>query len=91
MARAHRVSYELLVGPIEPGLVLDHLCKNTKCVNPDHLDPVTQKTNVLRSAAGRHRGNVREMCRRNLHPMSEAQKRSNGTRYCRACSRGEYR
>lgn len=45
---AHRVSYELLVGPIPDGLVLDHLCGVRHCVNPDHLEPVTQKENVRR-------------------------------------------
>jgi hypothetical protein len=50
---AHRVVYEALIGPIPRGLVLDHLCRNTRCVNPEHLDPVTQKVNVERSNAGR--------------------------------------
>lgn len=45
---AHRVSYELLVGPIPDGLVIDHLCRNTLCVRPDHLEPVTNAENVLR-------------------------------------------
>lgn len=46
---AHRVAYELAKGPIPDGLVIDHLCRNRICVNPDHLEPVTQRTNVLRS------------------------------------------
>jgi hypothetical protein len=46
--RAHRVSYETLIGPIPKGLVLDHLCRNKLCVNPDHLDPVTIGENVRR-------------------------------------------
>lgn len=46
--RAHRLSYQLLVGPIPNGLVIDHLCRNTGCVNPDHLEPVTQLENVRR-------------------------------------------
>jgi hypothetical protein len=48
-AKAHRWLYEFLVGPVPEGLVLDHLCRRTKCCNPDHLEPVTQKENVRRS------------------------------------------
>lgn len=49
--QAHLVAYELLVGPIPAGLQVDHLCRNTACVNPDHLEPVTARENVLRSDA----------------------------------------
>lgn len=45
---AHRVSYEMLVGPIPKGLEPDHLCRNHPCVNPDHLEPVTHKENHRR-------------------------------------------
>ena len=47
---AHRVSYELVVGPIPDGLQIDHLCRNTVCCNPDHLEPVTAKENIQRTA-----------------------------------------
>lgn len=40
--------YELLVGPIPEGLTIDHLCRNTMCVNPDHLEPVTHRENLMR-------------------------------------------
>lgn len=43
--RAHRVSYELLVGAIPDGMMLDHRCFNHACVNPDHLRPATVKQN----------------------------------------------
>lgn len=42
---AHRVAYELFVGPIPPGLHIDHLCRNRGCVRPTHLEPVTQAEN----------------------------------------------
>lgn len=45
---AHRVAYELLVGPIPEGLTLDHLCRIRHCVNPDHLEPVSRRVNTLR-------------------------------------------
>jgi hypothetical protein len=45
---AHRYSYELLVGPIGPGLQIDHLCRNRRCVNPSHLEPVSSAVNNAR-------------------------------------------
>ena len=45
---AHVVVYEMLRGAVPSGLVLDHLCRNPSCSNPDHLEPVTMKENVLR-------------------------------------------
>lgn len=45
------MSYELLVGPIGEGLQVDHLCFNTLCINPAHLEPVTPKENTRRSVA----------------------------------------
>lgn len=45
---AHRFSYEAIVGPIEGGMQLDHLCRNRHCVNPAHLQPVTCRENLLR-------------------------------------------
>ena len=47
--KAHRVFYELFVGSIPEGLTIDHLCRTTLCVNPDHLEPVTQAANNRRA------------------------------------------
>ena len=48
---AHRYMYERLKGPIPDGLQIDHLCKNTRCVNPDHMEPVTNTENMRRRDA----------------------------------------
>lgn len=44
----HRVAYEAFVGPIPDGYDIDHLCRNRGCCNPDHLEAVTRRTNLLR-------------------------------------------
>lgn len=53
-AKAHRVAYEYFVGPIEDGMVLDHLCRNRCCVRPDHLEPVTSAENTRRGMSGKY-------------------------------------
>lgn len=48
---AHRMVFEALVGPIPPRLLLDHLCRNRRCVNPEHLEDVEHAENVRRGLA----------------------------------------
>ena len=85
--QAHRVAYELLVGPIPPGLQLDHLCRNPGCVNPDHLEPVTMQENIRRGAP--NNATFKEACVRE-HPLIEGNlyiRPGSGNRECRACRR----
>jgi hypothetical protein len=74
----HRVTYELLRGPIPPGLHIDHLCRNKPCCNPWHLEPVTQAEN--------NRRNTRTHCYEG-HPLvgSNVTTHRDGTRRCREC------
>lgn len=51
---AHRYAYEKYVGPIPAGMQVDHTCRNTKCVNPAHLEIVTQHENMRRLRSHRN-------------------------------------
>lgn len=85
MMLAHRISYEMLVGPILDGLHIDHLCRNRLCVNPDHLQAVTHRENVLRGEAGMIQ-RMRTECPYG-HPYDEINTHwYQGRRYCRACA-----
>src|ERR1700723_1857889 len=64
---AHRFSYELFVEAIPAGLVIDHLCRNHICVNPDHLEPVTDRVNILRGEGPAARNVLATECHRG-HP-----------------------
>ena len=60
---AHRFAYEILVGPILEGHVIDHLCKRKDCVNPSHLESVTRKVNTLRGTAPPAENHVKTYCK----------------------------
>lgn len=60
--RAHRVAYEKARGAIPPGMVLDHLCRNRSCTNPDHLEPVTNRVNIMRGEGVAPRFAARTHC-----------------------------
>lgn len=87
---AHRVAYRAVVGPIADGLVIDHLCRTRACVNPSHLEPVTNRVNILRgdtimaaNAAKTHCPQGHEYTPENTIPSG-----TNGLgRSCRKCTR----
>lgn len=81
-ARAHRVAYELLVGPIPEGLELDHLCRVRNCINPAHLEPVTHRENTLRGNTITAREAASTTCPQG-HPYDRVD--TKGFRKCRRC------
>lgn len=82
---AHRFLYEQLVGPIPEGLTLDHLCRNTACVNPDHLEPVTNRENGLRGFTVAAVNARKTHCPEG-HPYDHIYKRPTGqARGCKQC------
>ena len=86
---AHIFSYERKYGPVPPGLELDHLCRIKRCVNPDHVEPVTRKENLHRSPIWN--GNTVSCPAGHLYDIGNtkyfAVGKYQGCRRCRACDR----
>jgi len=80
---AHRFSYEFLKEKIPKGLEIDHLCRNRKCVNPEHLEAVTHQQNMLRGTLAQrtHCINGHEYVIENTYF------RKSGGKQCRTCSK----
>lgn len=101
---AHRLVYDRLVGPIPPGHDLDHLCRVRRCVNPDHLEPVTRSENLRRGLTGKHY-RVRTECAKGhplvganvIHGVRKGHVAADGkpvdfaTRLCRICANARKR
>ena len=77
----HRLMYEWFVGPIPPGLQIDHICRVRSCASPAHMEAVTFPENMRRSRGWRE---PKTHCPQG-HPFDEA-KDSRGRRFCRRCN-----
>jgi HNH endonuclease len=85
---AHRYSYEMFVGPVPDGKELDHLCRNRRCVRPDHLEAVVHRENVLRGVGVTSQNAVKEFCAAgHLFDEANTYRKPNGWRNCRLCTR----
>ena len=86
---AHRWMYERLIGPIPAGLQIDHLCRNRRCVNPDHLEPVTHQENARRGVAARP---LKTHCvhGHEFTPENTCYVPDRSQRYCRQCNRDKW-
>lgn len=90
---AHEIAWESKYGPVPNGKELDHLCRNSSCVNPAHLEPVTHRENLLRSPFFRFKNHVDQVCSKGhkLTPENTLtiKNRKTGvvTRRCRICHR----
>lgn len=84
----HRLAYELFVGPIPRGLELDHKCRVRSCINPDHMEPVTGRENILRGESVSAQNARKTHCNHGHKFMPEnTYVYPNGHRVCRACKR----
>jgi len=79
---AHRAVYEALRGPIQDGMTIDHLCRIRCCVNPDHLEVVSMKVNILRGFGPTAINSKKRSCPR----CGGAYSFCKGGRHCEGCN-----
>lgn len=84
---AHRMMYEMAVAPIPDGLVIDHLCKVRHCVNPDHMDSVTNAENSMRGDGPMAEKARQTHCIHDHEFTPENTLNHGGRRACRECNR----
>lgn len=84
---AHIFSFEAFIGPVPDGRELDHLCRNPKCCNPEHLEPVTHAVNMRRGNGGAKQ-RAQTHCKRGheFTPENTYINATSGSRQCRACT-----
>jgi hypothetical protein len=89
----HVAAYEVFVGPVPDGLVVDHLCENTLCLNPAHLQPKTHRANILRGTSPAALNARKTHCKHGHEfDLINTRFRPNDRgRECRACDRQRQR
>ena len=85
--RPHIIAYEVFVGPVPQGLVLDHLCRERSCCNPRHLEAVTPRVNILRGVSTSARNAAKTHCKHGHEFTPENTRRVRGGRHCVTCER----
>jgi hypothetical protein len=84
----YQLAYEIKHGPLKRGLILHHRCKNVWCINPDHLEPMTQSQHMREHGFGgdAHVGQALKTHCPAGHPYDDENTyRYKGERHCRAC------
>lgn len=89
--RAHRISYTLANGQIPRGLTIDHLCRNRWCVNPKHLEAVTNRENILRGNSPTAANAIRRRCVRGHSLSGDTIRLYRGRRVCLLCEQAHNR
>lgn len=88
----HVLSYETFIGPIPDGLEIDHLCRNKGCINPEHLEAVTHRVNILRGNGITAKKAQQTICKWGHEFTPEnTYATARGGRDCRACKRKQNR
>lgn len=87
----HVIAYEALIGTVPDGLELDHLCRNTICCNPEHVEPVTSLENSMRGEHPNYKTARTRICKRGHGIVGDnIFRRSDGRLRCRACQHRQY-
>ena len=89
LTASHRFIFEYFYNEINPKLTIDHLCRNTQCVNPKHLQEVSRKENIKRGKGMSVINSKKNTCNRG-HPFyfyNNLRLEKDGERKCKICSR----